>query len=298
MDAARGGRSVSRVMASQVHRKCDSTSHVANAATDSRSLRPYRTERVVGIALLALHAVMSLAQDDVHMQEQPQPAMDGARGDAERLTTAQVMKVRPTPVELVASVMMYSGPMTTLGVVAGACEVAPISEHASGIGGVLEPGAGGPIRARKSKRMDRRLTHWQCVYCRHETRNDAKASACGKCGGTKSLLGDADATGRDAARRQARSKEYVGRQLNVRGAGTDTVPRAAQGVFERARWEALVRWETDQLEQYTGAPSYLKREEYTLGVMESFYIVHTGARVSVLDEAKRALLTEADVASF
>jgi hypothetical protein len=46
--------------------------------------------------------------------------------------------------------------------------------------------------------------------------------------------------------------------------GTATVPRAAQGVFERARADTLVRWETQQLEAYTGAPSYLQKEECML----------------------------------
>ena len=33
----------------------------------------------------------------------------------------------------------------------------------------MESGGVGPVRARKTKRMDRRLTHWQCTFCRHET---------------------------------------------------------------------------------------------------------------------------------
>ena len=59
-------------------------------------------------------------------------------------------------------------------------------------------------------------------------------------------------------------------------------------MFERARSDALVYWETAQLEQYTGAPLYLMKEDCMLGVMESFYIVQTGARVSVMYDAKRA----------
>ena len=35
-----------------------------------------------------------------------------------------------------------------------------------------------------------------------------------------------------------------------------------------------------------------------LGVMESYYVVQTGARVSVFDEVKRSLMTGADVARF
>ena len=82
------------------------------------------------------------------------------------------------------------------------------------------------------------------------------------------------------------------------GVGTETVPRAAQGVFERTRADALVRWEMQELEAYTGAPTYLQREECVIGVIESFYIVHTGAQVSIMDETKRALITEVDVARF
>ena len=76
------------------------------------------------------------------------------------------------------------------------------------------------------------------------------------------------------------------------------MPRAAQGVFESSRRELLVREETQELELYTGAPSYLVKEDCMIGVMESFYVVSTGARVSIMDAAKRARVTDADVASF
>ncbi|EOD08159.1 hypothetical protein EMIHUDRAFT_358994, partial [Emiliania huxleyi CCMP1516] len=95
----------------------------------------------------------------------------------------------------------------------------------------------GPTRANKTRRMDRRLTHWQCIYCRRETRNDARATRCWNCDGEKEQLRDADSEGREAARRGQRAKEYAGRSLNALGAGTSLVPRAAQGVFERARLE-------------------------------------------------------------
>ena len=144
--------------------------------------------------------------------------------------------------------------------------------------------------------MDRRLTHWQCSYCRRETPNDSRSTKCGHCGEAKAQLRDADANGREAARRAQRAKEYQGRSLNALGVGTASVPRAAQGVFERTRADALVRWETEQLEQYTGAASYLRREDCVLGVIESFFIVQTGARVSVIDECKRSCITETDVA--
>ena len=119
--------------------------------------------------------------------------------------------------------------------------------------------------------MDRRLTHWQCSYCRRETPNDSRSTKCGHCGEAKAQLRDANANGREAARRAQRAKEYQGRSLNALGVGTASVPRAAQGVFERTRADALVRWETEQLEQYTGAASYLRREDCVLGVIESFY---------------------------
>ena len=63
--------------------------------------------------------------------------------------------------------------------------------------------------------------------------------------------------------------------------------RAHQEHFEQIRNAELA--ETQRLEAYTGAPSYLQREDCVIGVMESFYVVHTGGRVSVMDEAKRKL---------
>mmetsp|Transcript_44246 Transcript_44246/g.142205 ORF Transcript_44246/g.142205 Transcript_44246/m.142205 type:complete len:201 (-) Transcript_44246:325-927(-) len=141
------------------------------------------------------------------------------------------------------------------------------------------------------------LTGSASTDCRRETRNDARATRCWNCDGEKEQL-RADSEGREAARRGQRAKEYAGRSLNALGAGTSLVPRAAQGVFERARVDVLVHWETQQLEQYTGAASYLRKEESMLGVMESYYVVHTGARVSVFDEEKRAHMTGTDVARF
>ena len=99
-------------------------------------------------------------------------------------------------------------------------------------------------RPRKTKRMDRRLTHWQCAFCRHEMLLSEGADKCSRCNGTRQHLGDADAEEREKARRQSREKEAHGRKLNARGTGTECVPRAAQGVFEVARHDALVRWET------------------------------------------------------
>ena len=217
---------------------------------------------------------------------------------------AAVQVVMLQPLLAAASVPLYAGPIQWMGQLAG-----PISgfvgggtlplPRAVGIGrpdGGGRGGGVGPVRARKTKRMDRRLTHWQCSYCRRETPNDSRSTKCGHCGEAKAQLRDADANGREAARRAQRAKEYQGRSLNALGVGTASVPRAAQGVFERTRADALVRWETEQLEQYTGAASYLRREDCVLGVIESFYIVQTGARVSVIDECKRSCITETDVA--
>ena len=209
----------------------------------------------------------------------------------------------------VGDVVMYTGPLQPMGQLHGigrefgggtqplpACIVREAGEGA--ITQDERRGDVGPTRANKTRRMDRRLTHWQCIYCRRETRNDARATRCWNCDGEKEQLRDADSEGREAARRGQRAKEYAGRSLNALGAGTSLVPRAAQGVFERARVDVLVHWETQQLEQYTGAASYLRKEESMLGVMESYYVVQTGARVSVFDEVKRSLMTGADVARF
>ena len=206
----------------------------------------------------------------------------------------------------VGDVVMYTGPLQPIGwqlhgigrEFGGGTQPADVAVEAGAITQDKRRVDVGPTRASKSRRMDRRLTHWQCIYCRRETRNDARATSCWNCGGEKEQLRDADSEGREAARRGQRAKEYAGRSLNALGAGTSLVPRAAQGVFERARVDVLVHWETQQLEQYTGAASYLRKEECMLGVMESYYVVQTGARVSVFDEVKRSLMTGADVARF
>ena len=153
-------------------------------------------------------------------------------------------------------------------------------------------------RPRKTKRMDRRLTHWQCAFCRHEMLLSEGADKCSRCNGTRQHLGDADAEEREKARRQSREKEAHGRKLNARGTGTECVPRAAQGVFEVARHDALVRWETTMLEQYTGAPGYLIKEECNVGIIESFLIVHKGASVSLMDADRRKRLSPEVVADF
>ena len=85
----------------------------------------------------------------------------------------------------------------------------------------------------------------------------------------------------ESARRLARSKEAHGRALNARGVGCETVPRVTLGIFEQARYEAMVAWEVNELERYAGVPSYfMRREECSIGIIESFFIVHRGAAVS------------------
>ena len=137
-----------------------------------------------------------------------------------------------------------------------------------------------PALFKKTKRMDRRLSHWQCTFCRHETALSEQVDVCGKCNGARRQLGDSDAVARESARRLARSKEAHGRALNARGVGCETVPRVTLGIFEQARYEAMVAWEVNELERYAGAPSYLRREECSIGIIESFFIVHRGAAVS------------------
>ena len=114
-----------------------------------------------------------------------------------------------------------------------------------------------PALFKKTKRMDRRLSHWQCTFCRHETALSEQVDVCGKCNGARRQLGGSDAVARESARRLARSKEAHGRALNARGVGCETVPRVTLGIFEQARYEAMVAWEVNELERYAGAPSYL-----------------------------------------
>ena len=110
----------------------------------------------------------------------------------------------------------------------------------------------------KTKRMERRLTHWMCSFCRSEMAVGA-SDKCSRCGGLREHLRDEDAAAREAARLAARAKEHRGRTLNARGKGSDVVPRVTQGVFESVRHDALVAWETREIELYTGASSYVSK---------------------------------------
>ena len=154
---------------------------------------------------------------------------------------------------------------------------------------VVRPGSTVPVDGdgvssrqpfKRTKRMDRRLSHWQCTFCRHENPLSEQAEVCGKCNGARQQLGDSDAVAREGARRSARSREAYGRALNLRGVGCETVPRLTPGIFEQARYDALVAWEVNELERYAGAALYLVKEECNIGIIESFFVVHRGAAVS------------------
>ena len=141
---------------------------------------------------------------------------------------------------------------------------------------VVRPGSTVPVDGdgvssrrpfKKTKRMDRRLSHWQCTFCRHENPLSEQAEVCGKCNGARQQLGDSDAVAREEARRSARSREAHGRALNSRGVGCETVPRLTPGIFEQARYDALVAWEVNELERYAGAASYLVKEECNIGII-------------------------------
>ena len=115
--------------------------------------------------------------------------------DLQLLPSAAVVLLQPMTETAAQEVQMYIGPMVRL----DGRSVAPSVHGAGSSEGDGGRSISGPMRARKTKRMERRLTHWRCVYCRHETRNDAEASACRKCGGERAELRDADATGREEA---------------------------------------------------------------------------------------------------
>ena len=93
-----------------------------------------------------------------------------------------------------------------------------------GPGRAVRPGSTGPVDGdgvssrqpfKRTKRMDRRLSHWQCTFCRHENPLSEQADVCGKCNGARQQLGDSDAVAREEARRSARSREAYGRALNA-----------------------------------------------------------------------------------
>ena len=105
-----------------------------------------------------------------------------------------------------ATLLVSTGMEMTLNedVVAGIAIAQPIDDSgaaAANTSGVpSEATTGGPIRAPKTKRKDRRLSHWKCTYCRHEMLMSERAAVCEKCNGSRQELRDADAAGRETAR--------------------------------------------------------------------------------------------------
>ena len=43
---------------------------------------------------------------------------------------------------------------------------------------------------KKTKRMDRRLSHWKCTFCGNETPLSEQVDVCGMCNGARQQLGD------------------------------------------------------------------------------------------------------------
>ena len=80
----------------------------------------------------------------------------------------------------VGDVVMYTGPLQPIGwqlhgigrEFGGGTQPADVAVEAGAITQDKRRVDVGPTRASKSRRMDRRLTHWQCIYCRRETRNE------------------------------------------------------------------------------------------------------------------------------
>ena len=64
---------------------------------------------------------------------------------------------------------------------------------------VVRPGSTGPVDGhgvslrpplKKTKRMDRRLSHWKCTFCGNETPLSEQVDVCGMCNGARQQLGD------------------------------------------------------------------------------------------------------------
>ena len=74
----------------------------------------------------------------------------------------------------VGDVVMYTGPLQPIGwqlhgigrEFGGGTQPADVAVEAGAITQDKRRVDVGPTRASKSRRMDRRLTHWQCIYCR------------------------------------------------------------------------------------------------------------------------------------
>ena len=157
----------------------------------------------------------------------------------------------------------------------------------------------GPMRpSRTRSRMERACTHWKCTFCKAEWALSLELTVCGSCGGVRRQLGNADAEAREMARLQQRSNSAHGRRLNAQSTAGRMVPRMPQGVFDEARFVHLARLQTGLLERAAGKPQYVTHQDYLVGVMESYFIVHHLARVGLMDEAKRRLIGAAEVADF
>ena len=80
-------------------------------------------------------------------------------------------------------------PWATCEVVAPSAGVVVDAGHGRNVVGPRSTGRGDgdgvvsmpPLK--KTKRMDRRLSHWQCTFCRHETALSEQVDVCGKCNG-------------------------------------------------------------------------------------------------------------------
>ena len=88
-------------------------------------------------------------------------------------------------------------PWATCEVVAPSAGVVVDAGHGRNVVGPRSTGRGDgdgvvsmpPLK--KTKRMDRRLSHWQCTFCRHETALSEQVNVCGKCNGARRQLGQA-----------------------------------------------------------------------------------------------------------
>jgi len=125
-------------------------------------------------------------QSDVRLEEQVElTRLEGAASgsaDEDPLSATAVQVVRAQLLEWDAAVL--SGTRVAYAFALPSAGTAVEAVHRTQFGGVLraagqcEGGALGPMRARKTKRMDRRLTHWQCTFCRHETAVSEQVNTC------------------------------------------------------------------------------------------------------------------------
>ena len=91
-----------------------------------------------------------------------------------------------------------------------------------------------PSVPRKTKRMDRRLTHWQCAFCRSETALSEESDRCRKCNGPREQLGRLQDWTPDA--------HYI-RPVCTRGAYGAVTPTSAResGAYEYTAFHRITR---------------------------------------------------------